>query len=112
MRESRYKILAISPEAIVHLLGGWKHRDYLRLPTLVRLPSDVEVMCVNADWANNIIQVKLWHPSFPIVPDGQIVLRLDSRELEIETVQLLRDQSLQVEDLGCERYIVPAREEL
>jgi hypothetical protein len=90
---------------------GWKHRDYLRLPTLVRLPSDVEVMGVNADWANNVIQVKLWHQSFPIVPEGAIIPQLNSWEVEIETVQLLRDQSLQVEDLGCERYIVPATEE-
>ena len=68
MKNQRVKIVRLDANLIVDVLNWWRNPpDFLALPVCEELPSDIEVLAVNANWAARAIEVIVSHPTFPVV---------------------------------------------
>jgi hypothetical protein len=72
-QERRLKILRVDPRYIVLLLNQAKLPvRFMQIPTGDKIPDDVVVISVNADWSSNTIELLLASDQFETVEDGQV----------------------------------------
>ena len=71
IEEGRCKIITLNPGCIVSLFNAAFHRPgTLTVPVFEELPSGYLVDGIFADWHNNEIAFKVYHPSFPTIGQG------------------------------------------
>jgi hypothetical protein len=72
-QERRLKILRVDPRYIVDLLNQAKlPTQFMQIPAGDRIPDDVVVISVNADWSSNTIELLLASEQFEQVLDGKV----------------------------------------
>jgi hypothetical protein len=86
-------------QIIMTLMGNWRHRSYLALPWLercadgegkkVEIPADYEIVDATYDWSRKSVGIRISHPSFPVVPEGEYSPVLYYREVTIEARPIL-----------------------
>jgi hypothetical protein len=94
------------------LLGNWRHHQFVALPWLehcadlngnkVDLPRDYTIMDATYSWERHSIGIRISHPSFHAVPDGEQDPYLYYREVTIEARPIIKDQT----DDECSPIIV------
>lgn len=94
--------LWIPVEVVVALLGNWRHHTCIALPWLqsaadsqgnkIGLPPDYTVLDATYDWQRRAIGVRLTHPTFAPVADGEQDPCLYYREVVIEARPIIKDQ--------------------
>lgn len=73
MKENRVKILSIDQHLMVDILNWWiKPAGVLKLPITESIPEDATVISVNANWSRRTIEALIKHPSFDVVPNGEM----------------------------------------
>lgn len=103
-REARYKLVAINHYWVLDVLRSWSDpAQYLRLPRIAGIPDGAEIEDVHDDWRSKQFILRLWHPSFDIVPDGEQIPFLSELPLQVDLVQLRRSS----EDGDLPTFVVP-----
>lgn len=70
----RLKIVRMDTRSIVDLLNArlYDMRDMIALPVMDGIPEDAEVVSVRENWQLRALEVMIQHPSFDVVPDGDL----------------------------------------
>lgn len=86
--EPRWVLARVRPEMICRLFDAADiPRDHVRLPRFKDLPEGYEVLDVHLDQLTRCFLFRLYHPTWPIVPDGEPVPSFDAGQaVEIVTV--------------------------
>lgn len=82
--ERRFKHLRIDPGFVINTLNGLG----FSLPVSAEVPEGAQVISMMADQFTDSIVLKVYHPSFPIVPVGDAIEALPISLLE--RAQMLR----------------------
>lgn len=102
MRECRNAIVVWIPEHNLHtLLFGWRREGYVMLPTLQGardangnrhdIPADATLDRVCHAWDRKAFGLRLLHPSFPLVPDGELPQEWQLAETAIRAMEVQPD---------------------
>jgi hypothetical protein len=83
----RCRIYWVSCNAILELLGNWRHHDHVSLPVLKGLPDGYRVLFATHDFGRGAIGLMVHHPSFAVVPEGASTPCEDGLA-ELETVRV------------------------
>lgn len=73
IKENRVKMLNIDQHLMVDILNWWiRPTGVLKLPITESIPEDAIVISVNANWSHRTIEALIKHPSFDVVPPGEM----------------------------------------
>ena len=72
-RERRFKMLSISAGDLLGFLMAARDGNHLRLPRFNGVPKDTRYEAINYNFVTDCFEVRLWHESFPVIPDGEMI---------------------------------------
>lgn len=72
MDDGRLIQLLVQDRDILDLLN-WRHAEYVALPGIADVPKDAVVTAVNWDFSRRAFVLTVSHPSFEVVPHGQLI---------------------------------------
>jgi hypothetical protein len=67
----RVKVFRLSIYDVMDVLLPDKAPQFIERLRVPGLPDGYEVLAVSTDWMRMCILVNVYHPSFPVVPDGE-----------------------------------------
>ncbi len=76
VEERRWKLFPVSESLVVELLTAYRRASktwYFYVADYPELPADAVVRDIRHDPYNRCYQLLVYHPSFPVVPDGATV---------------------------------------
>jgi len=71
-RESRYKLVSVWCADIVNLVCG-RRDGVMGIPYIEGVPEDAIVDGVHFEWQGSHMVFRIWHESYPIVGDGEMI---------------------------------------
>lgn len=69
--ERRYVLVPVDPHLVAEMVAGRCHLDFDS-----KLPEDAKLLDVNYDWPARCFLMAYTHPSFDVVPFGEVPPRL------------------------------------
>lgn len=84
---NHYKMYRFDERLLLTLLTGWQRMDTIVLPTIKNLPDGWEIHGVEHSFTYRDFVFLVWHPSFPLLPDGSMTPMADVG-LKVECVHL------------------------
>lgn len=78
-RERRVRLLWIHPITIVRMVMGQYHTEYLEVPLPLDIPADTTCLGVYHDLPRDQFCLAIEHPSFDVVPFGEMAPTMDVR---------------------------------
>lgn len=102
MRERRGYVVWLNPDEVVNLFRmADPANDFIMVPSLqqgrdeaggvVKIPPDVSVTDATYDWYRRQIGLRITHPSFPVVKDGDYWPSLTSAQWELRSKRVVRE---------------------
>lgn len=81
-------IIELSPNEIIIFLK-WFGFAFIKLPIFPNLPKDVQYISAHYNFEKDVFEIKLRHPSFPLIADGYVPTRLKKDFWLVESEDLV-----------------------
>jgi len=94
-----YKLIIVTENELLTLMGGWKHHEYVSLPTFAEIPNDAEVHAVEYRIEYRGFALLLWHPTFPVV-EREHRVPIFSGEMMREVVRIMPNHPRERDERG------------
>lgn len=108
---SRNLVTLIVPQDLVlALLQGLTQLHQVWVPNFESLPADAEILKVGFDeFGSNNFMLLAWHPSFPLVPDGEEVPKWDGSRGGVKFVGKVKIDYVSPSEMIEARFDKPIR---